>query len=146
MIHTSDNLFHSNSSPILELSVKFASQICHENINKPLDAAYLADFGILIFFILKAGICPDAYFNSTTTKTGYQFNLLMSGRKEGQWNLDLDNPFWEDVSDASYDTLSVNAQRLIHACNWNNQFAFPWEIGMYWDFKVGKPGRRAIGK
>ena len=35
-----------NSSPILELSVKFASQICHENINKPLDGVYLADFGI----------------------------------------------------------------------------------------------------
>ena len=31
---------------ILELSVKFASQICHENVNKPLDGAYLADFGI----------------------------------------------------------------------------------------------------
>ena len=45
-IHTSDNLFCSNSSPILELSVKFASQICHENINKPLDGAYLTDFGI----------------------------------------------------------------------------------------------------
>ena len=45
-IHTSDNLFCSNSSPILELSVKLASQICHENINKPLDGAYLADFGI----------------------------------------------------------------------------------------------------
>ena len=36
----------SNSSPILKLSVKFASQICHENINKPLDGAYLEDFGI----------------------------------------------------------------------------------------------------
>ena len=35
-----------NSSPILELSVKFASQICHENTNTPLDGAYLADFGI----------------------------------------------------------------------------------------------------
>ncbi len=47
MIHTSaDYLFCSNSSPILELSVKFASQIYHENINKPLDGAYLADFGI----------------------------------------------------------------------------------------------------
>ena len=45
-IHTSDNLFCSNSSHILELSVKFAPQICHENINKPLDGAYLADFGI----------------------------------------------------------------------------------------------------
>ena len=38
----------SNSSPVLELSVKFASQICHENINKPLDGAYLANFGINI--------------------------------------------------------------------------------------------------
>ena len=36
----------SNSSPILDLSAKFASQICHENTNKPLDGAYLADFGI----------------------------------------------------------------------------------------------------
>ena len=36
----------SNSSSILELSVKFASQICHENINKPLDGDYFADFGI----------------------------------------------------------------------------------------------------
>ena len=36
----------SNSCPILELSVKFASQICHENINKPVDGDYLADFGI----------------------------------------------------------------------------------------------------
>ena len=32
--------------PILELSVKFASQICHENTNTPLDGTYLADFGI----------------------------------------------------------------------------------------------------
>ena len=36
----------SNSSPILELSVKFASQVCHENINKPQDGSYLAAFGI----------------------------------------------------------------------------------------------------
>ena len=32
--------------PVLELSVKFLSQICHEDINKPLDGTYLADFGI----------------------------------------------------------------------------------------------------
>ena len=42
-----------NSSPILKLSVKFASQICHKNINKPLDGTYLADFGIDISFILS---------------------------------------------------------------------------------------------
>ena len=35
-----------NSSPILELSIKFVSQICHEDTNTPLDGAYLADFGI----------------------------------------------------------------------------------------------------
>ena len=40
----------SNPSPIFELSVKFASQACNENINKPLDGAYLADFGIDIRF------------------------------------------------------------------------------------------------
>ena len=45
-IGNSDNLCCSNSSPILKLSVKFASQIYYENINKPLDGAYLADFGI----------------------------------------------------------------------------------------------------
>ena len=39
-------LLNSNSSPIVELSVNFVSQICHGNINKPLDGAYLADFGI----------------------------------------------------------------------------------------------------
>ena len=44
-VYTSDNLSCSNSSPILELSVKFVPQICHENFNKPLDGAYLADFG-----------------------------------------------------------------------------------------------------
>ena len=43
-------VFEQNKSPILELSVKFASQICHENINKPLDGAYLTDFGIAITF------------------------------------------------------------------------------------------------
>ena len=36
----------SNSSLILEMSVDFESQIYHENINKPLDGAYLADFSI----------------------------------------------------------------------------------------------------
>ena len=43
----------SNSSPILELPVKFASQICHENINKPQDGAYLADFAIDIIATLR---------------------------------------------------------------------------------------------
>ena len=32
------------------MSVKFASQICYENIKKTQDGAYLADFGIDIEF------------------------------------------------------------------------------------------------
>ena len=40
------HILNSNLSPILDLSFKFVSQICHENINKPLDGTYLADFGI----------------------------------------------------------------------------------------------------
>ena len=36
----------STSFPISDLSVKFAFQICHESIKKPLDGAYLEDFGI----------------------------------------------------------------------------------------------------
>ena len=39
-------IYCSNSFPILEFSLKCAAQICHENINKALDGAYLADFGI----------------------------------------------------------------------------------------------------
>ena len=60
-IHTSNNLFCSNSCPILELSFKFAFEICHKNINKPLDGAYLADFGIdinvaLIYDEVQGGV------------------------------------------------------------------------------------------
>ena len=58
-IHTSDILFCSNSSPILELSVKFASQICYENTNTSLDGAYLADFGI------------DIRYDNTTNRDMY---------------------------------------------------------------------------
>ena len=39
-------LFLFEFIPILELLVKFASQIWHENINKPLDGAHLTDFSI----------------------------------------------------------------------------------------------------
>ena len=58
----------SNSSPILELSVKSVSQICHDNINKPLDGAYLSDFGIdisvkanCVMILYLAGHC-DMYY------------------------------------------------------------------------------------
>ena len=39
-----------------ELSVKFASEICHENTNKLVDGTYLADFGIDIKWWLTNGM------------------------------------------------------------------------------------------
>ena len=59
----------SNSSPILELSVKFASQMCHENINKLVDGAYLTDFGIDITInkhgaaLLVSNFCTKVRWN-----------------------------------------------------------------------------------
>ena len=32
-----------------------------------------------------------------------------------------------------------------HSQGWNNAFAFPWELGMYWNFTTGGVGQRAIG-
>ena len=64
-IHTSDKLFCSNLSPIFELSVKFVSQICHENINKPLDGAYVSDFGIDIMKFYRVSFLDPPDFHVT---------------------------------------------------------------------------------
>ena len=69
----------------------------------------------------------------------------MSGRPQTKLDLDLTNPYWEDPSDANWNNLSSTTQNRVRACSWSNSFAFPWEIGMYRNFKVGKPGYRAIG-
>ena len=47
---------------ILELSVKFASQICNENTNTPLDVTYLADFGTDIILELVSIFGDKAQF------------------------------------------------------------------------------------
>ena len=60
-------LLNSDQSPILELSVKFVSQICQENINKPLDGTYLADFDIDITFYLP--ISPPSFFSKKLLDT-----------------------------------------------------------------------------
>ena len=36
-------------------------------------------------------------------------------------------------------------QKHRHASGWNNQFGFPWEIGLYWNFTVGGVAQRAVG-
>lgn len=32
-----------------------------------------------------------------------------------------------------------------HSQGWSNQFSFPYEVGLYWDFTVGGPSQRAMG-
>ena len=70
-----------NSSPILELSVKFASQIHHENINKTLDGAYLADFGIDIKQrergeARRRQLASTLSYLLTTSKTNLLFGMI----------------------------------------------------------------------
>ena len=100
----------------------------------------------ILCFLYSFQGCRTAYFNITRNETGYPFNLLMSGAPQTKLDLDLTNPYYEDPSDANWDNLYTNITNRIRACSWSNQFAFPWEIGMYWDFQVGKPGHRAIGE
>ena len=78
-IHTSDILFCSNSSPILKLSVIFASQICQENTNKPpLDGAYLVDFGIDITVNLNHQVDIGVLtFESLSPLLGYVRSFYM---------------------------------------------------------------------
>ena len=59
--------------PYLGVVSQILSQICHENINKPLDGAYLADFGIDISPTPRKN--SHTYILTNTTCTyGYNTN------------------------------------------------------------------------
>ena len=95
----------------MELSVKFASQICHENINKPLDGTYLADFDIdIIKGQSDSSSIPSSYDpEKTLTQSGLtEFPQLMEksvgqtfhnrGRRNAFANIILD----DDKEDEKY--------------------------------------------
>ena len=42
-------------------------------------------------------------------------------------------------------TEGLTDQNNRHIHGWDNQFAFPYEIGLFWNFTVGGVGQRAIG-
>ena len=91
------HILNSNSSPTLQLSVKFESQICHENINKPLDGAYLADFDMDIRrpLILTVSIGNDQVNSSifmhfvTRRRTIYTYVLTPQGVAHPSAHTDL---------------------------------------------------------
>ena len=90
--------------------------------------------------------CPDAKFVTTTTETGYDFNLLVGGKADTTKDLKYDDKYWQEPNADNWDELSKKTQQNIKACAWSNQFAFPWEIGMYWNLTVGGAGKRAMGR
>ena len=72
--------------------------------------------------------CKNAYCDEN--------NVVHDGRISDP-DPEVVGPWTEDLSD-------IELQNR-HNCGWNNQFAFPWEVGMFWNMTVGGVGQRAIG-
>ena len=92
-IHNSDNLVCLKSSPILELSVKFTSQIYHENINKPLNRWHLFSrlwyrhqlgrrVAILTFVLYQASFRLQFFDVETRFKTIFKCSFVHFSRHE----------------------------------------------------------------
>ena len=61
----------------------------------------------------------------------------------------MDSEYWkkpDGPSDATFDKLQFRTKMRMDGCAWNNQFAFPWEVGMYWNLTVGGDNFRAQGE
>ena len=76
----------------------------------------------------KDRLCKNAYCDENLVVRGAGLEGA-SRAVSGPW-VDNQSPF--DIA-------------MRHSQGWSNQFAFPWEIGMYYSFQVGGPGKRAIG-
>ena len=70
----------------------------------------------------------------------------MRGKAETAKDLKLDDKYWKEPNADNFNDLDKKTQQNIKTCAWSNQFAFPWEIGMYWNLTVGGAGKRAMGK
>ena len=70
----------------------------------------------------------------------------MGGKAETAKDLKDDDKYWQEPNADNFNDLGRKTQENIKACAWSNQFAFPWEIGMYWNLTVGGAGKRAMGR
>ena len=70
----------------------------------------------------------------------------MGGKAETPKDLKYDDKYWQEPNEDNWEDFSKRTQNNIKACAWSNQFAFPWEIGMYWNLTVGGAGKRAMGR
>ena len=54
-------------------------------------------------------------------------------------NTSKKNPPLTPAYELNYINRTKEEEKMIskiHTCSWENNFAFPWELGMYWDVKV----------
>ena len=54
-------------------------------------------------------------------------------------------PIGKEVIGSWSPDLSVKERNSRHTQSWNNQFGFPYEIGLFWNLTVGGVNQRAIG-
>jgi len=113
------------------------SSECYSDIDKETGEPSFGKYG--------KKLCKDAEFVTTTTETGYEFNLLKGGKAETARDLKYDDKYWKEPNLDNWNDLAKKTQTNIQVCAWSNQFAFPWEIGMYWNLTVGGAGKRAMG-
>ena len=72
--------------------------------------------------------------------------MLKGGKAETARDLKYDDKYWNEPNLDNWNDLAKKTQTNIQVCAWSNQFAFPWEIGMYWNLTVGGAGKRAMGR
>ena len=80
--------------------------------------------------IINTKKCPDAYCDENNIVHATKTHMKKLKKLVGRY---VDDP------------KSAAAR---HVCGWSNEFAFPFELGMYWNFTMGPPGKifqRAMG-
>ena len=112
---------------------------------------------------------PVGSFDAPNKKDVLWSNCVTGVDSDGQCKFRLDNNAWKrwcgkawcDENNIVHDgktaiqksepigpwteDLSYQERQSRHYQGWNNQFAFPYEIGMYWNLTVGGVGQRAVG-
>jgi len=57
----------------------------------------------------------------------------------------MNNPKYKEYTGPWRFSMSTKEKNDRHAIGWNNQFGFPWEVGMMYNFTVGGDMQRAMG-
>ena len=70
----------------------------------------------------------------------------MNGKAQGKSAIEPNSPYWDEPNDENWNAFSKRTKNAIKACAWSNQFAFPWEISLYWNLTVAGASHRAQGK